>query len=186
MRISPTAIVILVGSVAAIPPNIMPVLSAELVRQYSLSDAQLGYFVAAGTLAGAIASLSAPYWVSRVRLQWLILGSLLLYACAIHALPVAPNVSLLYALQFLLGGCLVVISSICSSVLLRRPNPARTMSLKISSDVVIASAFLFLLPGGQSSGCNCFHVLEWRPGNLRVKCLCLQFSPPCFHFQKLN
>lgn len=146
LRISPTAIVILVGSVAAIPPNIMPVLSAELVRQYSLSDAQLGYFVAAGTLAGALASLSAPYWVSRVRLQWLIFGSLFLYACAIHVLPVAPSVSLLYALQFLLGGCLVVISSICSSVLLRRPNPARTMSLKISSDVVIASAFLFLLP----------------------------------------
>ena len=146
MRISPTAIVILVGSIAAIPPNIMPVLSAELVRQYSLSDAQLGYFVAAGTLAGAIASLSAPYWVSRVRIQWVILGSLLLYACAIHALPVAPSVSLLYSLQFLLGGCLVVVSSICSSVLLRRANPARTMSLKISSDVIIASSFLYLLP----------------------------------------
>lgn len=146
MRISPTAIVILVGSVAAIPPNIMPVLSAELVREYSLSDAQLGYFVAAGTLAGAIASLSAPYWVSRVRIRWVILGSLVMYACAIHVLPVAPSVPLLYALQFLLGGSLVIVSSICSSVLLRRPNPARTMSLKISSDVIIASAFLYLLP----------------------------------------
>ncbi len=146
LRVSPTAIVILVGSVAAIPPNIMPVLSAELVREYSLSDAQLGYFVAAGTLAGAVASLSGPYWVSRVRVRWVVLGSLALYACGVNALPLAPGISLLYALQFILGGSLVVISSTCSSVLLRRPNPARTMSLKISSDVILASAFLYLLP----------------------------------------
>lgn|GEM_PF-2597057 len=87
VRVSPAVIVILFGSVAAIPPNIMPVISAELVSEYSLSDAQLGYFVAAGTLAGAIAPLNAPYWVSHVRVHWVILASLALHACGINALP---------------------------------------------------------------------------------------------------
>ena len=146
LRLSSTAIVILVGSIAALPPNIMPILSAQLVETFSLKDTQLGYFVAAGTIAGAIASLTAPFWVTRVRIVWAVLGSLAIYAGAIHALPSVSGTAALYSLQFLLGGCLVVVSSVCSSVLLRRPNPARVMSLKISCDVLIASAFLMCLP----------------------------------------
>lgn len=138
--------VIPLASIAAIPPNIMPVLSRLLAERHALDDATLGYFIGCGTLSGFLASVTAPYWVSRVRLDRTVGVALLAYALAIHGLDRVEGLAALYALQFLLNGLLVLVASICSSVLLRGGNPARLMSLKITGDVIVASSFLYLLP----------------------------------------
>jgi len=61
-------------------------------------------------------------------------------------LAFAPNAAAIYPIQFVLGGTAVVVSSCCISILARLHNPARAMSIKTSSDIVLASALLYLLP----------------------------------------
>lgn len=131
---------------AALPPNIMPVLSRLLAEHHGLNDAELGYFVASGTTAGFLASLTAPFWITRIRSSLIVGGAFIVYAVAAHGLYLVPGHAALYALQFLLNGAIVVVASVCSAVFLRTPNPARIMSIKISNDVIIASCFLYLLP----------------------------------------
>lgn len=142
----PIAFVMVMAAIAALPPNVMPVLSRLLAETHALNDAQLGYFISSGTFAGFLASMSAPFWVHRVRSGLVIAIALTVYAIAAHALYLVSGHALLYSLQFLLNGSIVVVASVCSAVFLRTPNPARIMSIKISNDVIIASAFLYLLP----------------------------------------
>jgi hypothetical protein len=142
----PIVLVMAMAGFAALPPNIMPVLSRLLAETHGLNDAELGYFIASGTTAGFLASLSAPLWINRIRGSHVVGGAFLLYAIAAHGLYLVSGDSLLYALQFLLNGSIVIIASVCSAVFLRSPNPARIMSIKISNDVIIASCFLYLLP----------------------------------------
>lgn len=141
-------VAVLVAGLAALPPNVMPVLSGLLAERHGLDDAEIGYFVASGQLAGLIASASAPYWIMRVDVRWLVGGCLLLYAALVSALTVSQPFVSLCALQFVLGGALVVVASSCVSILARLENPARALSIKISSDVVLASGFLYLVPVG--------------------------------------
>lgn len=143
---APAIVAILIASVGAMPGNVMPILSGLLADFHRLDEAEIGYFVASGTLAGLIASASAPYWISRIDLRWTVGGCLLLYASGLFALPRADSLAALFAIQFLLGGATIVIASGCVTVLARQRNPARVLSLKISSDVIVAGAFLYLLP----------------------------------------
>lgn len=146
----PALTIILIAAVAALPPNVMPVLSRLLSDTHGLDEAQLGYFIASGTLAGLLASATAPFWITRVRIgmraRTLVIGCLLGYALGVHALAVVDGPPMLYALQFVLGGSTILIASTCVHFLMLQPNPARMMSLKIAGDVVVASAFLFLMP----------------------------------------
>jgi len=146
----PALTIILIAAVAALPPNVMPVLSRLLSDTHGLDEAQLGYFIASGTLAGLLASASAPFWITRVRIgmraRALVIGCLLGYGLGVHALAVVDGPPMLYALQFLLGGSTILVASTCVHHLMLQPNPARMMSLKIAGDVVVASAFLFLMP----------------------------------------
>ncbi len=135
-----------VAGFAALPPNIMPVLSRLLAETHHLNDAELGYFIASGTTAGLLASLTAPFWINKVRSGLIVAAAFMVYAIASHGLYVVSGHTMLYTLQFLLNGSIVVIASVCSAVFLRAPNPARIMSIKISNDVIIASCFLYVLP----------------------------------------
>jgi len=139
-------VVVVVAGIAAIPPNVMPILSGLLAGHHGLDDAEIGYFVSSGQLAGLIASATAPYWINRVDLRWLVGTCLLVYAGGVFALGATQPHALLYVTQFVLGGLLVAVASSCVSILARLPNPARALSIKISSDVVAASAFLYLIP----------------------------------------
>jgi len=142
----PIVLVMAMAGFAALQPNIMPVLSRLLAEVHGLNDAELGYFISSGNIAGFLVSMSAPLWINRIRSSFAVGGAFLLYAVAAHGLYLLSGDSLLYALQFLLNGSIVVIASVCSAVFLRTPNPARIMSIKISNDVIIASCFLYLLP----------------------------------------
>jgi hypothetical protein len=139
-------VVVLVAGIAALPPNVMPVLSGLLADRHGLDDAQIGYFVSSGQLAGLVASATAPYWITRVDVRWLVGACLVVYAVGVFALGRVVPLALLYAIQFVLGGVLVLVASSCFSILARLPNPARALSIKISSDVVVASGFLYVLP----------------------------------------
>jgi hypothetical protein len=149
LRVSPRVFtVIALASVAALPPNVMPVLSRLIADVHGLDEAQLGYFVASGTTAGLLAAATAPLWIAAIgaRVRELVIACLAAYAICVHALALVPGPPLLYALQFLLGGCAVVVASACAGFLMRQANPGRAMSVKIGSDIVVASAFLYLLP----------------------------------------
>jgi hypothetical protein len=142
----PAIAAILIASVAALPGNVMPVLSGLLADHHGLDEAHIGYFVAGGTLAGLIASATAPYWISRVDLRWLLGTCLLLCALGLVGLAHARSLGELFAIQFVLGGSSIVVASSCVTVLARQRNPARVLGIKISSDVIAASAFLYFLP----------------------------------------
>jgi MFS transporter, DHA1 family, inner membrane transport protein len=149
---SPLAIfAILIASVTALPANVLPVTLGLLTGRYGLEPAQIGYLVAANTLAGLLTSLSAPYWVHRFNLRLLVAGFLVVMALGILALGRAPGLGALFAVQVVLGIAGVGIASICVSIIARLDNPARAYGIKITADIVLAGTFLSLLPIGQLS-----------------------------------
>jgi hypothetical protein len=103
-------VVVLVAGIAALPPNVMPVLSGLLADRHGLDDAQIGYFVSSGQLAGLVASATAPYWITRVDVRWLVGACLVVYAVGVFSLGRVMPLALLYAIQFVLGGVLVLVA----------------------------------------------------------------------------
>jgi len=140
---------ILIASVTALPANVLPVTLGLLTERYGLEPTDIGYLVAANTLAGLMTSLSAPYWVHRFSLRLLVVGFLVLMALGLLALARASGLPELFGVQVVLGVTGVGIASICVSVISQLENPARAYGIKITADVILAGTFLTLLPVGK-------------------------------------
>ena len=136
---------VLIASVAAVPSNVMPVLAGLLAAFHQLDERQIGFFVSCGTVAGLTVSATAPYWIARANVRVLITACLCVYAVGLVALGFASTAAI-YPIQFVLGGTAVVVASCCISLLARLHNPARAMSIKTASDIVLASGLLYFLP----------------------------------------
>jgi hypothetical protein len=54
-------VAIVLASTAAVPGNVLPVLAGMLADHYAIDEATIGYLIGANTLAGLVASLTAPY-----------------------------------------------------------------------------------------------------------------------------
>jgi hypothetical protein len=140
---------IVIACVTALPANVLPVTLGLLSGRYALDPAQIGYLVAANTLAGLCTSLSAPYWLQRFGLRPLVAGLLVCMSVGILALGHVPGIGALFAAQVALGVAGVGIASICVSVIASLDNPARAYGIKITADIVLAGSFLALVPVGR-------------------------------------
>ncbi len=128
------------------PSNVLPVMAGLLSDFRALDEATLGLLIASGTSAGLVASLSAPHWIGRVNLRYVIGGALLVEGLGLLGLRFAPGIAWLFVAQMLAGGAAIVVASGCLTIIARLPNPARAYGIKITGDVVIAGAFLALIP----------------------------------------
>jgi predicted MFS family arabinose efflux permease len=137
---------ILLASAAAIPGNVLPVLAGLLSDHYSIDEAQIGYLIAANTLAGLLASLTAPYWISRVNFRYAALLGVVLLPLALLGLGYAPGLTTLFLAEALLGAANIVIASIGLTVVAQLKNPTRAWGIKISTDVIFAGTFLWFVP----------------------------------------
>jgi predicted MFS family arabinose efflux permease len=117
-----------------------------LADHYSIDEATIGYLIGANTLAGLLASLSAPYWVSRVNFRYAAALGFIAIPLALLGLGYAPGLVSLFCAEALLGAGNIVIASMCLTVIAQVDNPARAWSIKISTDVVFAGVFLGLVP----------------------------------------
>ena len=137
---------IVIASIAAMPGNVLPVMAGMLSDFHSFDEVELGFLIASGTLAGLLTSITAPHWIGRVNLRYAIAVALLLAAIGLLGLRYAPGVVLLVFAQATAGASSIVVASICLTVIAKLPNPTRAYSLKITTDVLFAGAFLALLP----------------------------------------
>lgn len=137
---------IVIASVAAIPSNVLPVMVGLLSDFRSLDEATLGLLIASGTSAGLVASLSAPHWIGRVNLRYVIGAALVVEGLGLLGLRFGPGIASLFVAQMLAGGAAIVVASGCLTVIARLPNPTRAYGIKITVDVIFAGAFLALLP----------------------------------------
>jgi predicted MFS family arabinose efflux permease len=139
-------VAIVLASTAAVPGNVLPVLAGMLADHYAIDEATIGYLIGANTLAGLVASLTAPYWVSRVNLRYAAACGFIAIPLALLGLAYAPGLVSLFCAEALLGAGNIVIASISLTVLAHLDSPARAWSIKISTDVIFAGAFLGLVP----------------------------------------
>jgi len=137
---------IVISSIAAMPGNVLPVLGGLLADFRGLDEGRLGLVVASGTLAGLVTSLTAPHWVGRVNLRYAAGAALLVAAVGLLGLRYAPGIATLFVAQALCGASNVVIASSCLTVIAKLPNPTRAYSIKLTTDVTFAGAFLALIP----------------------------------------
>ena len=137
---------IVIASIAAMPGNVLPVMAGLLSDFHSLDEIQVGFLIATGTLTGLLISLSAPQWIARVDCRYAIAVALVVDAIGLLGLRFAPGTVTLFAAQALAGGSSAIIASICLTVVASLPNPTRAYSIKITTDVVFAGAFLALMP----------------------------------------
>ncbi len=137
---------IVIASIAAMPGNVLPVMAGLLSDFHSLDEIHVGFLIATGTLTGLLISLSAPQWIARVDCRYAIAVALVVDAIGLLGLRFAPGTVTLFAAQALAGGSSAIIASICLTVVASLPNPTRAYSIKITTDVVFAGAFLALMP----------------------------------------
>jgi predicted MFS family arabinose efflux permease len=139
-------VAIVLASTAAVPGNVLPVLAGMLADHYSIDEATIGSLIGANTLAGLLTSATAPYWTSRVNFRYAAAVGFVAIPLALLGLGYAPGLVSLFCAEVFLGAGNIVIASICLTVLAQVDNPARAWSIKISTDVIFAGAFLGLVP----------------------------------------
>jgi len=139
-------VAIVLASTAAVPGNVLPVLAGMLADHYSIDEATIGYLIGANTLAGLLTSVTAPYWTSRVNFRYAAAVGFSAIPLALLGLGYAPGLVSLFCAEALLGAGNIVIASISLTVIAQLDNPARAWSIKISTDVILAGAFLGLVP----------------------------------------
>lgn len=131
------------------PSNVLPVMAGLLSDYRSLDEATLGLLIASGTSAGLVTSLSAPHWIGRVNLRYAIGTAIVVEAIGLLGLRFFPGVIALFVAQMLAGGAAIVVASCCLTVIARLPNPTRAYGIKITADVILAGAFLALIPSAR-------------------------------------
>jgi predicted MFS family arabinose efflux permease len=141
--------VIVLASAAAVPGNVLPVLAGLLSDHYSIDEAQVGYLIAANTLAGLLASVTGPYWISRVNFRHAAAFGLVLIPASLLGLGYAPGLPTLFLAEAFLGAANIVIASIALTVVAQLKNPTRAWGIKISTDVIFAGTFLWFVPTAQ-------------------------------------
>jgi hypothetical protein len=135
-----------IGAVATLLANGMPVLLSALAIDKHLSPRELGMFGSAAFLGQLVSVASAFFWVHRIDWHTLsrlcALGSIL--ACMLMASASDPALLIIssMALGVLMGGCYATVLSYWGAA----ANSARAISVGVLMQVLVASAFLYIVP----------------------------------------
>jgi predicted MFS family arabinose efflux permease len=139
-------IAIVTSSVAAMPGNVLPVLTTLLERHHELDEATVGYLISVNTFAGLVTSAAGPYWIGRVTYRPVMAACFALHAVCLMGLGYVQGLPLLIALQVVLGVTGLVIASVAQTIFAQLPRPERAFGIKISTDMAFGALFLALVP----------------------------------------
>jgi predicted MFS family arabinose efflux permease len=135
-----------IGAVATLLANGMPVLLGALAIDKHLSPAQLGLFGSAAFLGQLVALASSFFWIHRVNWRGLtqIFAVGAIGACVLMALASGPGPLTIssFALGALMGAFYATVLSYWGSA----GDPTRAISIGILMQVLVASAFLYIVP----------------------------------------
>ena len=137
---------ILLSSALVVPGNVLPILAGLFADNYHINEQLIGYLVSANTTAALAVSVTAPWWIARVRLRWLVPAAMTLIAAAVLSLALAPGYIALLLLELVIGAGAGTIASICYTVMAQHADAARAWGVKVMLDVVLAWAFVKLVP----------------------------------------
>ena len=139
---------ILISSALVVPGNVLPVLAGLLADNYHLDEQRIGYLLSANTTVALAVSASAPWWIARASLRWLVPLVMAVLSGAYLSLALVPGYGALLLLEMLIGAGAGTIASICYTVMAQHADAARAWGVKVTLDILLASAFVKFVPGG--------------------------------------
>ena len=139
-------VAIVVSSIAAMPGNVLPVLTTLLERHHHLDEATVGYLISVNTFAGLLTSATGPYWIHRVRYRPVMATCFAIHAVCLAGLGYVHGMAPLIVLQAVLGVVALVIASVVQTIFAQLPRPERAFGIKISTDMTFAALFLAAVP----------------------------------------
>src|SRR5215468_5778863 len=96
-------VAIVVSSIAAMPGNVLPVLTTMIGSHHHLDEATVGYLISVNTFAGLITSAAGPVWIGRVRYRPLMAACFVLQVLTLLGLGFAHGLPALIVVQ-VVGG----------------------------------------------------------------------------------
>ena len=139
-------VAIVVSSIAAMPGNVLPVLTTLIGSHHHLNEATVGYLISVNTFAGLLTSAAGPYWIGRVRYRPLLAVCFALQALTLLGLGFSRGLPALLAVQVVGGVSAMVIASVTQTIFAELPRPERAFGIKISTDMTFAGLFLVAVP----------------------------------------
>jgi predicted MFS family arabinose efflux permease len=139
-------VAIVISSVAAMPGNVLPVLTTLFGAHHHIDEATVGYLISANTFAGLLASGAGPWWIGRVRYRPLMSACFAIHAVCLVGIGQVHDVPALLALQLVLGASAMVMASVLQTIFAQLPRPERAFGIKISTDMTFAALFLACVP----------------------------------------
>lgn len=136
----------LLWSLGTLIVNILPVVFQSLHQSRGLSESQLGALGTAFVLGSGMTSATGPFWVYRLNLTWVSIGSLLAAALGLAGVALLAGTSHQTQWWFAIGLASGCISTPAFTALGYAANPLRAYSIAIFASLVIAALASFLLP----------------------------------------
>lgn len=141
------AAVIFIQTVASLSLWLVPMLVGAVTDHLGFGISQAGFMATADVTGVLLATISALFWIQRVRWRILFLPLLVSLLALNLASMMAVNFLGLYALRLLagfIGGCLM---SICSSIIGASSQPERNIALFTGVQMTVAAISFLFLPG---------------------------------------
>ena len=140
------AAAILTSSALVVPGNVLPILAGLFADNYHINEQQIGYLISMNTFTALAVSVTAPLWIARVNARWLVPCCMVVLAIAYFCLALAPNYTGLLLLEIVIGAGAGAVASVCYTVMGQLADPARAWGFKVMSDVLLAWAFVKIVP----------------------------------------
>jgi predicted MFS family arabinose efflux permease len=140
------AAALVAAAIGALFYNVLPLYVGAAQDFRSLDNRQVGFLSSAFFLGYNVVTISAFFWIRRVRWSLIVATATPIAAISLYCGTLTSNYFLLVSTVIIAGGAFAVLYGVGTTILGDTSNPARWYGVKIAAEAVPGVVLLLLLP----------------------------------------